>query len=120
VPFASNDRRLDGFILPEVDNSIGLSVCKLETTLDDQSLRSLLTTCLVRSLGLTGTSRLHASVLGGAPGPAVATYDESMLQMLYCKALSVGSDKNRALRLLIEPNDCFRHSDGFTLHISNP
>lgn len=63
--------QVDGFILPNPDNTIGLAVCRISNTVKDkQYVTALVTECLLRSLGLPSlvedmyASFRHESFLG--------------------------------------------------------
>lgn len=44
--------QVDGFLLPNQDNSIGLSVCRIVSAHDTDVLTALMTECVLRALGL--------------------------------------------------------------------
>lgn len=44
--------QVDGFLLPNQDNSLGLSVCRIVSAHDTDVLTALLTECVLRALGL--------------------------------------------------------------------
>lgn len=67
VLFASSDHRyMEGYLLPNQDNSLGMAVCKIMAMdISESSFRGLVRECLVRSMGLPGMSRLNAGSLVG-------------------------------------------------------
>lgn len=63
TPFAR--AQVDGLILPEVDNHIGMAICRIRSGTPDEMLATLIGECLVRSLGLPEMSKLKESALIG-------------------------------------------------------
>lgn len=66
VSFTPSSRtQVDGYILPNSDNSIGLSVCKIAPYVGEDFIRALITECLARALGLPDLSvQSKGGVLG--------------------------------------------------------
>ncbi len=49
--------QVDGFFLPDQNNNISFSACRLKASLDETLVTALLTECIVRSLGLPKLSK---------------------------------------------------------------
>jgi len=65
VPFTPTARaQVDGYILPENNNRIGLAVCKINRDIGPDLIKALVTECLARSLGLPGMLATSRAVLG--------------------------------------------------------
>lgn len=65
VPFSPDFRsQVDGYLLPNDDNSIGLVVCKVLPDVGEDLLRSLITECLARAMGLPDVSKIETAALG--------------------------------------------------------
>lgn len=61
VPFTPFEfGQVDGYVLPNSDNSIGFAVCRIDPSQSENVIRVLIKECLVRSVGLTGLSTLGA------------------------------------------------------------
>lgn len=59
IPFTPESKTsVEGYLLPRSDNSIGMAVCKIISSLDEDTVRALIRECIVRSLGLTEESLL--------------------------------------------------------------
>lgn len=56
-------QQVDGYILPNADNSIGMAFCYLNKDLNEDIIKRLLQECLVRSLGLTNAYGFDKGVL---------------------------------------------------------
>lgn len=66
VPFTPESRsQVDGYLLPNPDNTLGMAVCKVVPNVGEQLLRALVSECILRSLGLPGQSRLLEETLVG-------------------------------------------------------
>lgn len=75
IPFtASSKAQVDGFLLPNADNTLGLAVCRILSTLPQNIMRTLISECLVRSMGLPELSRLSTKAL---VGPWNSAYDRT-------------------------------------------
>lgn len=65
VPFTPDARaQLDGYLLPYGDNNIGLAICRINPLVGADLVKSLVTECLIRSLGFTGLLEEADSALG--------------------------------------------------------
>lgn len=58
-------QQVDGYLLPEADNSIGMSFCFITIDHAPETLKGLTRECLLRSLGLTGALWENATALLG-------------------------------------------------------
>lgn len=56
--------QVDGYLLPNEDNTIGLSICKVIPNVGDAMLRALIVECLARSLGFPDEVKSSATHLG--------------------------------------------------------
>lgn len=128
VPFTPFElKQVDGYVLPNADNSIGYAVCRISPQLDQIFLRRTMAECLVRSLGLTMLSKQDAdTVLGHWNNghhkhpvdsnklPDVATYrsfseyDRFMISLLYCKEIKKGMIADQVRTVLNLSDDCFK------------
>jgi hypothetical protein len=67
IPFTPHSAaQVDGFLLPNADNSLGLSVCRILDKLPEDMIRGLISECLVRAMGLPEMSRSNENVLTGS------------------------------------------------------
>ncbi|MFH1157554.1 MAG: hypothetical protein V1721_01525 [Pseudomonadota bacterium] len=57
--------QVDGYLLPEADNSLGLSVCKIMPAVGPEMMKALITECLLRALGLPDISKHNDHTLLG-------------------------------------------------------
>lgn len=115
VPYTPYDMtRVEGYFLPDADNNISLSVCKLNPDLGDESFLALLTECLVRSLGLPDIAPL--SVNGNVLSAGNTTensavnlkeYDRFMIKLLYCPVIKAGMSRYEVIQVLYKNNQCF-------------
>ena len=66
VPFTPGYRsQVDGYILPNPDNTINMAVCKIVPFLDKKLVQALVSECLVRALGIPDVSNLVDHALLG-------------------------------------------------------
>lgn len=113
---------MDGYILPNSDNTPGLVVCKIRAFATGNVLRTALNECLIRAFGLPGLSnRFATSILGdwismrkieyldgttsislgdNSASDAIPAYDLKILRLLYCKRVMPGADKNEIFNIL--------------------
>ncbi len=64
ILFESYTRKyLDGYLLPDSQYNLDLTICKIDPTLEDSFLTALINECLIRSLGLPGISKNADSLL---------------------------------------------------------
>lgn len=64
VPFTPEARsQVEGYLLPLPDNSLGMSVCKIVEGLPPSLTKSLVTECLIRSLGFPALLKQSPSAL---------------------------------------------------------
>ena len=133
VPFTPKTKtQVYGYILPEKDNSIGMAVCKINPTLPDDLMQSLLSECLLRALGLPNLSGLTDRSLTGHWNKShreeikVRTdikfldhltdksrlfkqptgYDKFLASVLYCPEVKSGMDKYEVMTAL-RKSECF-------------
>ncbi len=57
--------QVDGYLLPEADNSLGMSVCKIMHVVGRDMMKALITECLLRALGLPDISKSNDRALLG-------------------------------------------------------
>lgn len=82
IPFTPGLRvQVEGYLLPNQDNSIGMAVCDVVPKVGEDMLRSLISECLLRSLGLPDKSEASDNDLLGNWNSAFELSDE------------IGSDK---------------------------
>ncbi len=166
IPFTPNSRsQVEGYFIPNLDNSIGISFCKFSKYLFQNKaninlIKSLITECIVRSLGLSDVSHLantgyleewntafdSISLRGMYDGVKVlmwkpptdqtasfrnqqdlkdyidsfqiivsetnqsftslSEYDQYMVNLLYCDAISSGMTKHEVIVTLLENPQC--------------
>lgn len=94
------DKKNDGYILPHADNSIGMTICKINMLNNSETIRKDIASCLYRSLGLPAAQ---------LSGPDFSQRDLFLARLLYCPALLPGMDKNKALDVLMNNPKCFSH-----------
>jgi len=65
VPFTPDTRsQVDGYILPNVDNTIGMAFCNVSAVVGEKLVKALITECLARALGVPSLLPLHDGALG--------------------------------------------------------
>ena len=98
--------QVDGYFLPNADNSIGMSFCFIAAGNDEATTRALVRECLVRSLGLPDAPRLLPAMVLGlwndqtsslghtkawfAARPPITEFDKFMVKLLYSKDITPG------------------------------
>lgn len=65
IRFASSSQQVDGFFLPEADNSIGMSFCFIYYKHEEEMMRGLIRECLIRSLGFAADTGWRQTISGG-------------------------------------------------------
>lgn len=101
------DDRLDGYIFPNPNNSIGMALCKVNKSNDYDAIKADVATCLVRSLGLTGkfdaseSTLVHSKFTNG-----LRDYDLNLLRLLYCPEIKPGMDKYQAIDVFMKNKTC--------------
>jgi len=128
IPFTpSATRQVEGYFIPNHDNTIGFAVCKISPDHDSRIQKSLITECLTRALGLPEASFMaDHSALGmwnqdnnhvkpitahkiAENIPAQLTeYDAFMLSLLYCPEIHFGMGRYDVLFSLYRSDVCFR------------
>lgn len=99
-------QQVDGFLLPNADNSVGMAFCFIRTDSAPQMIQAMVRECLVRSLGLPSSSSgspepvgsWHPNLLqqwndsrpNGAVLPAITEFDRLMIRTLYNPAVKPG------------------------------
>lgn len=65
IPFTSKSKsQVDGFLLADSSNELEFAVCRILSTLPPHLIRSLISECLLRSMGLPELSSDNESLLG--------------------------------------------------------
>lgn len=99
VRVESNDPHgMDGFFIPEADNSISYAACKIDPTLKQATVKQLISECLMSVLGLPGRSNGDSSLLESR---------ERMLSVLYCGEIKAGMNLYELIKTLKINNNCF-------------
>lgn len=91
-----DQNQVEGYIVPNADNTIGLSACYIKADMDDKVLQSYVSECLFRSLGfpgLGGNGILRRRLNPDEP-TAIDENDFILLKMLYDNVIQAGDDKN--------------------------
>lgn len=100
-------QQVDGYILPNADNSIGMAFCYLNENLKEDVIKKLIQECLVRSLGLTSAYGFDKGVLSlwndsffqpkhlrqyhdSQAVTGISDFDLEMLSILYRKDIQPG------------------------------
>lgn len=78
TPYAKTE--LDGFLLPDPDNSIGMAVCNVTTGLSDDLTKSMVTECLARAVGIPEAVKSSDDILLGAWNKAYAKLVENAIE----------------------------------------
>lgn len=81
--------QVDGYILPNADNTIGFAACRINPRFDAVLVKALITECLARSLGLPNLSGLNNSAALGHWAKALDAYIDSQV-----KKQTKGKDNN--------------------------
>lgn len=56
--------QVDGYLVPIKENRLGMSVCKISSAVEVRVMKTLLTECIMRSLGLPALSNNDRSIFG--------------------------------------------------------
>lgn len=112
--YSENNKIMDGYLLPDKNNHIDLSICKIKSTLDKPEINIFIRKCLIKSLGLPEITELNdKSILSEINYPLPvdeikpSQYDFLMLHLLYCEAIEAGMDKNHVVNILATHDECF-------------
>jgi hypothetical protein len=128
VPFTpSATRQVEGYFVPNNDNTIGFAVCKISPDHDIQIQKSLITECFIRALGLPDASlTADNSALGiwnqesnreriVTANPVseylpiqLTEYDAFMLSLLYCPEIHPGMNRYDVLFSLYHSDVCLQ------------
>ncbi|MBI2234066.1 MAG: hypothetical protein HYU57_03550, partial [Micavibrio aeruginosavorus] len=86
VLFQTKDaKKMDAYMLPDQNNELGMAICKIKNGLSPDEIESLITECIIRSLGLPDRAKGGAvSVLSGDQARQITPYDRFMIKLLYC------------------------------------
>jgi len=68
--------QVDGYLLPDANNALGSVICKVVPAIDRQLLKSLISECLVRAMGLPALVKSNDEVLLGAWNKAYDPYSK--------------------------------------------
>jgi hypothetical protein len=119
VPFAPESRfGVEGFLATDEANRIEMALCRIPSRLDDPRFLTLVTECMVRSMGLVGTTMGdYASMLKqrdrlddldrlAEDTSVIPEFDSELLRALYCAEVKPGMGKNETLLSLLNSSDC--------------
>lgn len=68
--------QVDGYLLPDENNALGSVICKVVPVIDRQLLKSLISECLVRAMGLPDLVKSNDDALLGAWNKAYDPYSQ--------------------------------------------
>ena len=105
-------QQVDGFFISNSKNEIGMSFCFISSHHDVELIKSLVSECLLRSLGLPDLSNKNPSSLLGFlrkdsndPGISLFTdYDLSIIKMLYSPKIKPGMPPRDVFKALMMSN----------------
>lgn len=92
---------VDGFSVPERNNSLGLSVCYVDLNASDTIIRNQIDICLFKSLGLPG-------FLGSSDHTKVIKKKKFMAKILSCPEIKSGMTKLEITEYLKDSSGCLR------------
>lgn len=106
-------KKMDGYLLPESNNNLGLVICKIDPETDSLVIKALISECLVRAMGLPEISKIkQLSVLGTWRNNLVNSkqdvptkptpYDLYMVSLLYCSDIKQGMSRNDVITVFRE------------------
>lgn len=103
------DERLDGYLLPKTDNTIGMAICKVNVSDNHAYIGRDVTACLLRSLGLTGKANFNQDTpltSGENANPKLPQDGLNLLRLLYCPEIKPGMDKYQAIDVFMKNKTC--------------
>ncbi len=86
--------QVDGYLLPDADNSLGLSTCKIMPVVGREIMKALVTECLLRALGLPDISKYNDHAMLGNWNKEYDSFSK----------LEDFDDREEALRLVPDPD----------------
>jgi len=96
----SDPENIDAYLLPDKNNNLGLSICKINPEVGAEKLKELIEECLVRSIGLPGRSQNKESyLLSAQEARKKIDYDAFLMTLLYCPDIKTGMSKNEIIDL---------------------
>jgi hypothetical protein len=92
---SSTPYAMDGFFISNADNTIGYAACKINPTLKPDTVKKLISECLISVLGLPGKYTKRA--------PATKA---ELLSILYCDQIKAGMKAKETISALKEHPNC--------------
>lgn len=87
--------KLRGFLIPNSDNSLAFSICKIKMGVAPETIKESADECLIRAMGLPG----EAESVGESNRAFLRDDYIKMLPLLYDQKIKSGMSKNKVLRV---------------------